>query len=516
MDSQESPVDILSLPVISEPATPQPAHATIPASTAAAISKVQSNRIEKAANGTPPPSAQRSSTRAKTRTPTPTVSHMSTPPPTIEAPSLSQVTRPVTPYGTAMTPDEIAVASADELRSEIANLHATLREAKVSAAHHRLQYKMLAQESAATIERMAVEARMAQHENDIIHMAEQSKAAAAPVQPPPIPEGMIPVHKDLYQRMTLDIRQLQDANRRWESEYAQQERLIGKQEGEIASLSDKVILMRERIRENREHLNKVRGRGSAHLESTPRSLYGTPNRSQGLEALLQASEMTNPELRPHKKAGHSRNTHSLSSLPVTPQRYYKSGPALMYETPSGRQPPSKVPATAPMPRTSSMRTPNAGPGIYTEPVLPVLHRRGSASEGTVSASEAEGGDTDNDSEAETDILGHNDAADDILDISESQASRAASQMLRSGQQEQQQAKLTGSFERSTAGMLGGSGNGAMKQTRLFGAVRKANVGRVVAGSDVQAPPAKRQRMGEPGGEETGMGSIGLGISGMRE
>ncbi len=65
-------------------------------------------------------------------------------------------------------------------------------------------------------------------------------------------------------------------------------------------------------------------------------------------------------------------------------------------------------------------------------------------------------------------------------------------------------------------MLGGSGNGAMKQTRLFGAVRKANVGRVVAGSDVQAPPAKRQRMGEPGGEETGMGSIGLGISGMRD
>ncbi|KAK0303089.1 hypothetical protein LTR91_015841 [Friedmanniomyces endolithicus] len=516
MDSQESPVDVLSLPVISEPATPQPAHTTIPASTAAAISKVQSNRIEKAANGTPPPSAQRSSTRAKTRTPTPTVSHMSTPPPTIEAPSLSQVARLVTPYGAAMTPDEIAVASAEDLRFEITGLHVTLHEAKVSAAHHRLQYKMLAQESAATIERMAVEARMAQHESDIIHMAEQSKAAAVPVQPPPIPEGMIPVHKDLYQRMTLDIRQLQDANRRWENEYAQQERLIGKQEGEIASLSDKVTLMRERIRENREHLNKVRGRGSAHLESTPRSLYGTPNRSQGLEALLQASEMTNPDLRPHKKGGHSRNTHSLSSLPVTPQRSYKPGPALMYETPSGRQLPSKVPATAPMPRTSSMRTPNAGPGLYTEPILPVLHRRGSASEGTVSASEAEGGDTDNDSEAETDILGHNDTADDTLEISESQASRAASQMLRSGQQEQQQAKLTGSFERSTAGMLGGSGNGAMKQTRLFGAVRKGNVERVVAGSDVQAPPAKRPRMSGPSGEETGMGSIGLGISGMRE
>ncbi|TKA71752.1 hypothetical protein B0A55_08582 [Friedmanniomyces simplex] len=515
MDSQDSLVDVMSPPVLSEPATPQPAHATIPASTAAAISKVQSNRVDKAANGTPPPSTQRPSTRATTRTPTPTVSHISTPPPTVEAPSQSQGTRPVTPYGATMTADEIAVASAEELRSKITDLQAALHEAKMSAAHHRLQYKMLAQESAAAIERMAVEARMAQHESDIIHLAEQSKAAATPVQPPRIPEGMIPVHKDLYQRMNSDIRQLQDANRQWEHEYAQQERLVGKQEGEIATLSDKVTLMRERIRENREHLNKVRGRGITHLESTPRSLYGTPNRSQGLEALLQASEMTNPELR-HKKAGHSRNTHSMSSLPVTPQRSYKPSPALMYQTPSGRQPPLKVPATAPMPRTSAMRTPNAGPGSYTQPILPLPQRRGPPSEGTVSASEPEGGDTDNDSEAETDILGHNDAADDLVEINESQASRTASQMLRTSQKETQQAKLTGSFERSTAGMLGGSGSGAMKQTRLFGAVRKANVGRVIAGADVQAPPAKRQRMGEGSGEEMGIGRVGLGISGVRD
>ncbi|KAK3094287.1 hypothetical protein LTR53_019458, partial [Teratosphaeriaceae sp. CCFEE 6253] len=111
-----------------------------------------------------------------------------------------------------MTPDEIAVASAHELRSRVADLQAALDEAKTSAAHHRLQYKMLSQESAAAIERMAVETRMAQNESDIIRISEQSKVAALPVQPA-LPEGMIPVHRDLYQRMNLDLRQLQDANR---------------------------------------------------------------------------------------------------------------------------------------------------------------------------------------------------------------------------------------------------------------------------------------------------------------
>ncbi|KAK3111208.1 hypothetical protein LTR53_013771 [Teratosphaeriaceae sp. CCFEE 6253] len=439
--------------------------------------------LDFAVNGTPPPSTQRPpSTRAKTRTPTPPVSHISTPPPTIEAPSQPQAAR--SNRGT-MTPDEIAVASAHELRSRVADLQAALDEAKTSAAHHRLQYKMLSQESAAAIERMAVETRMAQNESDIIRISEQSKVAALPVQPA-LPEGMIPVHRDLYQRMNLDLRQLQDANRQWEREYAVQERLIGRQEGEIASLSDKVTLMRERIRENREHLNKVRGRPSSRPESTPRSAYGTPQRSQGLEALLQASEMTSDR---HKRAGGHRTTHSLSSLPATPQRAHKPGPAPVYATPWGRQPPMKVPSTAPMPRTSAMRTPGAA-DVYARPLLPVPQHHGPQSEGTVSASEAEGGETDNDSEAETEIFG----GEDEDQIAESQASRAAGLMLRTSQ------------EMAKGSVISGRG---MKQTKLFGAVQKANVERVVAGAD--GPPAKRQRT-----NESEVGRVGLGISGVRD
>ena len=130
-----------------------------------------------------------------------------------------------------------------------------------------------------------------------------------------------------------------------------------------------------------------------------------------------------------------------------------------------------------------MRTPD----VYNQPSLPVS--QGSQvppapqSEGTVSAHE-------DDSEAETDII----EQDELDAVSESQASRAASQMLRSSQE--QQAKRD-SFKGS--GMLQ-SGSDKMKQTKLFGTVRKANV-------DRDERPAKRARTGE---------AVGLGIAGVRQ
>lgn len=488
MDSQDSMAD---LSYMSQPITPQPQHTTIPESTTAAISQVQSNRLINATtNMTPPPSTQvPPANRAKTRTPTPSASHISTPPPTLDTQSQGQSNRALA--GT-MNVDDIASASAEELRKRVIELQAALHEAKMSAAHHKLQYNMLSQESAAAIERMAVEARMVQYEDRVIHIAEQTKAAATPIQPPPVQEGMMLVQKDLYQRMCREIQALTETNHHLEREHSQHDRLVTRQEGEIASLSDKVTLMRERIIEHREHSNKVRSRGNTlrHVDSTPRSVYSTPHRGHGQDqtqpfaALLQASEMARQE--GSRKKGHSRNTHSLSSLPLpaTPARTQKAPP--MYQTPSGRQPPMKVPSTAPMPRTSAMRTPG---DIYTQPSLPVPARRGPPSEGTVSASDQ---DDDNDSEAETDIL------EEADEVGESQASRAASQMLRSSQdREAQRNSLMGN------GMLGASQSDRMKQTKLFGAVRKANVGR---GDE---PPAKRARVAEPQ-------AIGLGIAGVRE
>ena len=127
--------------------------------------------------------------------------------------------------------------------------------------------------------------------------------------------------------------------------------------------------------------------------------------------------------------------------------------------------------------------------VYSQQVLPFSGPQGPQSDGTVSASDNE----DNDSEAETDII-------EPHEINEPQASRAASQMLRSSQVQQAQRD---SF--SGRGMLPQSQpkSSNMRQSKLFGAVKKANI--VRAGED--EPPAKRAR--------TGAG-IGLGIAGVRQ
>ncbi|KAK5107206.1 hypothetical protein LTR62_001652 [Meristemomyces frigidus] len=517
MNVEDTFDDLLAAPDLSAPTTPIPhmANMVSPASNNDASSTSQEQRPVNVNKGpTPPLSSQPATSQLnKSRTPTPSLSHMSTPPPTIPVTNTAQKSRvPAFPVA-EMTADELAVASAEALRAKVTAHQTALREAKISAAHHELQYRMLQQESAAAIERMAVEARMAQDEMDVIYSAGQARAAATPVSQPALPDGVIPVHKHLYQRLNIELQNLQDTNKRWEREYAQQEKIIGRQEGEIASLGDKVTLLRERIRET---ITRSKATVNNHrLESTPRSIYSTPHRSQGLEALLQASEMANPELRP-KKGGHSRNTHSLSSLPTTPHRISRT-PAnqRLYHTPSDRQTMVKVPATAPVHRTTASRP--QGSSLHRQPILPVIpvvpHIRGPQSAATVSNSD------NSDSEAETEILDPDEeeneemqAQADGLQVSESQASLAASAMLRRSRED---AAVTregfmggGMLENGTASG-GGVGAGGLKQTRLFGQVTKGGTDGLGSSS---SSSGKRKRGAEEG--EEGAGRVGLGISGV--
>ena len=499
--SQDSLDSLLPMPEVSEPVTPEPPHAQLPTDSTNAISKLQSGRVDDANHMTPPPSTQvvPSSQRGKTRTPTPTMSHISTPPPTIELPNQSQSNRLNGRFGGVMTTEQIANASAEELRLAMSEMQAALQEAKMAAAHHKLQYQMLSQESAAVIERMDVEARMAQYESEIIHTAEQARAAATPVQPSPFQEGMIPVQKDLYQRMCREIQELTE-EREWHlDDQTQKDKTITRQEIEIASLSDKVDLMRDRIREYREHSQSHAARPAPRHTSSLRSMYedslrrgvSSHEQPQPFAALLQASEMASQEARrpTSSKKGHFRNAQSTSSLPATPQRAHKQ--PHVYHTPSGRQPPAKIPSTAPQPRTSAMRTPD----VYAQHALPMSQQPlpSHLSDGTVSASEAE------DSEAETDII-------EPDSVTESQASRTASQMLRTSQEDRRQKQA--SFE--GRGMLEpspsqsqrsvGSSGEKMRQSKLFGPVRKRGADRGSAGE----PPAKKAR------------TVGLGIAGVRD
>jgi hypothetical protein len=484
----------------SAPITPQPSHTRIPQGTTDVVSKVQAERVANASDGntsislTPPPSAQVPNNarinKSHTPTPTPSDSQISTPPPTLSQESLVRHGG----FAHAMTNEQIAAAPADDLRLKVAELQAAYRDAKMNAAHHRLQYQMLAQESAAAIERMAVEARMVQCENEVIHVAEQARATTVPMIAPPVQDGTIPVQKDLYQRMCRDIQQLSETNTFLEAEHRLQEKLIFRQDNEIAGLSDKVQMLRDRIREHREHQTRLRGANfGGYLESGPQSVLSTPRRppmtsreqAQPFAALLQASAMAREEVGSSKpaasrlmgKKGHSRNTQSLSSLPATPNRAQKQ--PQLFQTPQASLNFRAMPSTAPVPRISNLRNPE----FYSQQKPSLKRMHGPGSDGTVSAS-----DNDNDSEAETEIL-------EPDQIDESRASFSAARMLRANPEALSQPEEH-NFRPAKRGA-----QGSMRQGKLFGAVKKSNT--VRAGED--EPPTKKPRT---------IHGIGLGIKGV--
>ncbi|SMY21359.1 unnamed protein product [Zymoseptoria tritici ST99CH_1A5] len=468
------------------PVTPETSHAILPSG----------KQPTSSSSMTPPPSTQaRTSNRPKSPTPNTAVSHISTPPPTIE--TAPQPERMSNAIPRTLNSDELNNATPKMLRDKLVEVQAAYQEAKMTAAHYKLQHNMQLQESEAHIERLEVEARMQQSENEIIHRADRNRAAATPVQQDDL--GLIQVHRDLYQRMCAEIQNLGHVNRGLEAQCQHQHRVIERQETELASLNDRVTLMRERIRESRDALRRARSEAPVeHVRRTPYSTYHPrqamtqPPQQNPFAALVQASEMASQEsARSAPGKGHRRNVHSLSSLPATPQRMMPP----THTTPHGREAPARIPATAPVSRTTARPV-----NVYRQP-LPVQDQATSysartqmeadaqQSDGTVSASD------DDDSEAETEILEHDDD-----NVNESFASRAATQMLRQEHPEQ----------RTTSR----PSDGQMRQTTLFGAVRKNVPGRQ------QERPSKRameedEAAGYAMGKKARVGAspVGLGIKG---
>ncbi|KJX97479.1 hypothetical protein TI39_contig486g00002 [Zymoseptoria brevis] len=471
------------------PVTPETSHALLPSA----------KQPTSSASMTPPPSTQaRTSNRAKSPTPNTTVSHISTPPPTVEcAPQAERMSNAIP---RTLNSDELNNATPKMLRDKLVEVQAAYQEAKMTAAHYKLQHNMQLQESEAHIERLEVEARMQQSENEIIHRADRNRAAATPVQQDDL--GLIQVHRDLYQRMCAEIQNLGHVNRGLEAQCQHQHRVIERQETELASLNDRVTLMRERIRESRDALRRARSeapvehvRRAPYTTHHPRQAMAQPPQQNPFAALVQASEMASQEsARSAPGKGHKRNVHSLSSLPATPQRMMPP----THTTPHGREPPARIPATAPVSRTTAHPV-----NVYRQP-LPVQDQTTSystaraqiqvdaqQSDGTVSASD------NDDSEAETEILEHDDD-----NVNESFASIAATQMLRQEEHPEQRTSSRPS-------------EGQMRQTTLFGAVRKNVPGRQ------QERPSKRAMEEDEGagyakGKKARVGAspVGLGIKGV--
>lgn len=384
-------------------------------------------------------------------------------------------------------------------------LSTSLRDVRLSAAHYKLQYNMAVMESEESASRMAVELAMAQSELDVLQRAEERRrnTMASPVQG--FQESPIsPTSALMISELNRKCQMLQGENDELRDVVDQQKRLTEHREGELVGLMEENDRLKTRIRKNRDHiapflpyLEQMNEQGS------PRSMFETPrttprsrvqravpalsnDNSRGqnnFEALLLADKMLSQETatapstptRPHvprSRFGHNRNTHSMSSLPLTPNRRTSH---LHPELP--RTPPTFVAVNIPQ---------SAPPAHY----LPkVTHARRESSNSTITASSVD------EEEAFTDR--------EEPEVGESQASQLATSMLRRAAAPKQPMSAPSSQVSS-----------AMLQGKLFGHVKKPignGTNRVdfekrrLQSSEHHGSPTKRGRT------DTG---VGLGIGGL--
>lgn len=337
------------------------------------------------------------------------------------------------------TPGAIANADSSDLRTMVEELVATVRDARTSVAHLKLQHSLLAMESEEAAQRAEVEHQMTRREVEVLQAAEHRNRMSAAatsynshLASQPQIEALTQTCKTLESERDEAERRLQRAKKLIEIEKDRSELLM-----------EENTLLKKRIRDNREHFSRLKSLSPSY--KTPRDTFTTPQRKivprypatapnhSNIAALLAADQVLNGEslsvpstpTKTHSsklKHGHTRGAHSLSSLHTTPNQHRPvrhDG----YDT--------MVPFSAPA----------------SQLVIESAERERHDRDSTISISDAE------------------DAGDD--DIQQSQASSLASDMLRINPGTQESLRLSQSAERSSN----------LLQSKLFGPVKKSNQSR---------------------------------------
>ncbi|KAF1974755.1 hypothetical protein BU23DRAFT_90438 [Bimuria novae-zelandiae CBS 107.79] len=456
---------------------------------------------------TPPPSSQVPNTRSALRTPTPPTPGLSSPPPTSKLPN--QPSALVESAAALFSQEQISNASADELRAMVNDLSGKLRDVRLSAAHHKLQYNMAVMESQESASRMAVELAMAQREIDVLQKAEEKRRSQIPTPEQIYQESpMAAANAILMSEMNRQIQMLQNENEELRDLYEQQKRLTEHRDGEIRGLVDENDRLKSRIRKNRDHMAPY----LPYLEQmneSPRSTFGTPhatprhkvnrvsaipheNRGQNnFEALLLADKMLSQETGTapstparygqRSRFSHTRGAQSMSSLPHTP-RGHSTHAVEIPRTPTTFAPVS-IPQSAPA----------------AHYIVKAAHARRESSNSTITASSVD------EEEAFTDI--------EDEEVTESQASQLATSMLRRAPTG---SKPTGSKPTGSKRASAPTSQSHLVQSKIFGQVKKGHgltrsaelEKKRLQPSDHHESPTKRGRL---------EGGIGLGIGlGLRD
>ncbi|KAI9786110.1 MAG: hypothetical protein M1839_007520 [Geoglossum umbratile] len=377
--------------------------------------------------------------------------------------------------------------------SKVIELTNLLNEARMSAAHYKLQHNLLTIETEEAAKRMEVEHEMTKREVEILrfrqHQSGDTQHASG---------AYMPNIRQLNSELEQHCQNLEQNADLLRHRLRQAKKLILLRNGEVQMLTEQNEMLRKRIRDNREHLNQLRRPGGLYDPNPPRQTETAPvtpqrsavkptgasrhghinndqeERQDTFAALLLADQVLSQETtsapstptrnRPSKPRYHSRDHHSLSSLHSTPRQSQ-----LASSNSNGLLPPVSLQST---PKTPSKKQVEDAP----------RQKRRESRDSTISASE-KGGDT-SDEDA----------------VSEPAASRLATSLLRRSPGQTIEVIPTPS-PRST-GLL---------QGKLFGRVVKPGVDR---------SPISLKRKGEIGGDgekdskrmKTNQ-AIGLGIGG---
>lgn len=351
----------------------------------------------------------------------------------------------------------------------VKELMGAVREARISAAHFKLQHSLLAMESYESAQRAQIEHQMTKREVEVLQAENRSRQSSSQPQRAPVaspqsaPEPLLTRCRELELELGILDRRLRRAKRLIEDERDRGDQLQDRTE----ILQEENSLLKRRIRENREHMTMLKAQ-TPIFSNSPRHEPMTPQRRpvarypdtgesqhSAFHALLAAGQVMNgepisvpstPTKTPASKVrhGHTRGAHSLSSLNSTPA----NRSAIFSQTPKAER----------------LQLPAFDLTIPPKP-LPSRHDRDS----TISISGSEGDRSENNENSTEDVQ-----------LPQSQASSLATSMLRRNpgpipkdnssdpssqeslsQQHQQQETHTSASKQSS-----------LLQAKLFGQVKK--------------------------------------------
>ncbi|KAK8084308.1 hypothetical protein PG997_005579 [Apiospora hydei] len=198
------------------------------------------------------------------------------------------------------TANQISDASVEELRAMFQSCLAENARSKMETAHHKLQYNLLRMQAEEEANRAAVEHEMMRREVEVLRQAEYSRQARRELSAAAESTHAKYLHlKVLYEAAVDEVESL-----RKRSKLAK--KVIQQKEDEIISLTDERDMLLTRIRENREHFHMLCSPGGVfHGALTPKTpAIATPQQPRA--TTRQTPRATHPH--------HHAHSHSLSHI----------------------------------------------------------------------------------------------------------------------------------------------------------------------------------------------------------